>query len=148
MTELSPGHPSNNRIDRVTYVHVEGGRLLVCRNVSKDVWFLPGGKPDPDESRHDTLVREIWEELGVTVVRETIRAYCEVETAAYRRPLGTTVFLDCYTGEHEGAPAVVSDEIAAVDFFSAADRQYLGPADRLVLDRLVRDGMMQQGLAA
>ncbi|HEY3775244.1 MAG TPA: NUDIX hydrolase [Solirubrobacteraceae bacterium] len=42
------------------------GRVLLCRNHRGD-WELPGGRPEPDESDADCLIRELWEEAGLAV---------------------------------------------------------------------------------
>lgn len=43
------------------------GRVLLGRAASAGVWVLPGGAIDPDEPPHDAVVREVWEEVGLTV---------------------------------------------------------------------------------
>jgi ADP-ribose pyrophosphatase YjhB (NUDIX family) len=39
--------------------------LLVSKRAAPDVFYLPGGKPDPGEAPLDCLRRELREELGV-----------------------------------------------------------------------------------
>ena len=53
------------------------GRVLLCRNHRGD-WELPGGRPEPDESGEDCLIRELWEETGLAV-----RAGRRLGTVAY-----------------------------------------------------------------
>ena len=54
----------------------ENGNYLCCKRgswkASPDKWEFPGGKPNPEESLEDALVREIKEELNtdITVVRK------------------------------------------------------------------------------
>lgn len=49
---------------RVTNVIlIKERRLLVVRDREGDVWTLPGGKVEPDESVKDSLIREVKEEL-------------------------------------------------------------------------------------
>ena len=43
------------------------GRVLVVHPTYKDVWEVPGGMVEPDESPADACVREIQEELGLRV---------------------------------------------------------------------------------
>lgn len=43
------------------------GRVLLCRLTYKPEWDLPGGVVEVDESPADGLVRELQEELGITV---------------------------------------------------------------------------------
>jgi 8-oxo-dGTP diphosphatase len=50
---------------------LDGGRLLAARRTAPPElagrWELPGGKVEPGERAPDALVRELREELGVTV---------------------------------------------------------------------------------
>ncbi|MEW2375992.1 NUDIX hydrolase [Micromonospora sp. NPDC047812] len=45
----------------------QAGRVLVVHPTYKDVWEVPGGMVEPDESPADACTREIREELGLTV---------------------------------------------------------------------------------
>jgi 8-oxo-dGTP pyrophosphatase MutT (NUDIX family) len=42
------------------------GHVLLCHNHRGD-WELPGGRPEPDESAQECLIREMWEETGLAV---------------------------------------------------------------------------------
>ncbi|WBB56810.1 NUDIX hydrolase [Verrucosispora sp. WMMD573] len=46
----------------------EAGRVLVVHPTYKDVWEIPGGTVEPDESPADACVREVREELGLSVL--------------------------------------------------------------------------------
>jgi len=41
--------------------------LLVLRTKNKKTFFAPGGKPEQDETLEETLVRELKEEVSITV---------------------------------------------------------------------------------
>ena len=45
----------------------QAGRVLVVHPTYKDVWEIPGGMVEPDESPADACAREIREELGLSV---------------------------------------------------------------------------------
>ena len=59
---------SNEKDDKMSHP----GKLLVARSKGKTLFYIPGGKRDEGESDHDTLCREIDEELDVSIVKETI----------------------------------------------------------------------------
>ena len=70
---MPPAEPTPPH-DVVVGALVRGGRLLLAhrspaRRWYPDVWDLPGGHVEPGESARQALVRELAEELGVTVVR-------------------------------------------------------------------------------
>ncbi|ELC3206665.1 NUDIX domain-containing protein [Vibrio parahaemolyticus] len=49
---------------------IENRSLLVLRSKGKDTFFAPGGKPDICESSEDALVRELNEEVGITLKKD------------------------------------------------------------------------------
>ena len=95
-------------IDTVAWVRVENGRILCARPRGKDVFYIPGGKREGAESDLQTLLREITEELSVTLLPETVRhaATYEAEQPG-AHPDGAVVRMSCYTGDYRGtlAPA-------------------------------------------
>ncbi|MCG5469564.1 NUDIX hydrolase [Micromonospora sp. LAH09] len=48
------------------------GRVLVVHPTYKDVWEIPGGVVEPDESPADACTREIREELGLSMPAGTL----------------------------------------------------------------------------
>lgn len=57
---------------RIVGVALHDGHVLLQTSDDVDFWFLPGGRAELMESGHDTLVREMQEELGVIVVVERL----------------------------------------------------------------------------
>src|SRR5262249_46835622 len=45
----------------------DAARLLLVRHSNGGVWVAPGGALEPDEAPADAVVRETWEETGLTV---------------------------------------------------------------------------------
>lgn len=99
------------------------GRVLLCRNHRGD-WELPGGRPEPEETPRECLIRELWEETGLAV--------------RINRPLGTLAFevvperwvdlvgYSCSPAADGGCSVTVSDEHLAVAF---VDVDALGPGE-------------------
>ncbi len=60
-------------IDTVAWVLVEEGRILCARPRGKGIFYIPGGKREGTETDLQALLREITEELTVTLQPETVR---------------------------------------------------------------------------
>lgn len=126
-------------IDTVAWVRVEGGRILCARPRDKDVFYIPGGKREGAESDPETLLREIKEELTVSLDAETVAHVGTYEAGAPGLPDRVTVRMACYTAEYDGELAP-SSEIDEVAWFSYSDRDRVPPVDQLLFDDLRASG--------
>jgi 8-oxo-dGTP pyrophosphatase MutT (NUDIX family) len=52
-------------------IHDDGGNMLIVYTTD-DMWGTPGGGVDPGEQPAEALVREVFEEVGLTVVPERL----------------------------------------------------------------------------
>jgi 8-oxo-dGTP diphosphatase len=64
----------------------EAGRVLLVRKRGTAAFMQPGGKRDPGEDDIAALSREIAEELGCCVVRDSIRPLGEFDAIAANEP--------------------------------------------------------------
>ncbi len=130
-------------IDTVAWVRVENGRILCARPRGKDVFYIPGGKREGTESDLQTLLREISEELTVTLLPETVRhvgTYQADQPGGH--PDGAVVRMSCYAGDYAGTLAA-SSEIDEFAWFSYADRPRVPPVDQLLFDDLWDAGQLR-----
>ncbi|MCU7826869.1 NUDIX hydrolase [Kitasatospora sp. DSM 101779] len=126
--------------EKVAWVLVRDGRVLVTRVRGLDVFYFPGGKREPGESDAETLAREIDEELRSRIDTATMVHVGTFETR--RDSDGSTEFrMICYTAEHTG-PLTASSEIAESDWFGYADRARVSAVDRMVFDLLHAAGRL------
>jgi 8-oxo-dGTP pyrophosphatase MutT (NUDIX family) len=128
-------------IDKVAWIHVVDRRLLCARNAGRERFYLPGGKREPGESDVETLVREVDEELAVTVDPATAAYIGTFEALADARTDGLVVRMTCYTAHHEGTltPSCEIDELA---WLTTADGDRVSAVDRLVLAHLRAAGLL------
>jgi 8-oxo-dGTP diphosphatase len=129
-------------IDTVAWVCLENGRILCARPRGKDVFYIPGGKREGAESDLQTLLREVTEELTVTLRPETVRHVGTYAAAQPGGPPGAAVVrMSCYTGDYRGTLAA-SSEIEELGWFSYADRPRVPPVDQLLFDDLRAAGQL------
>ncbi|MFD0856270.1 NUDIX domain-containing protein [Actinomadura adrarensis] len=129
-------------IDKIAWIHLDGGRILSTRSRGKDVYYIPGGKREAGESDLDTLVREIDEELAVSIVPDTVRHLGTFQAQAHGHANGVMVQMTCYTADHQGTP-VPSSEIEEVVWLSYRDRDRVAPVDQIIFDHLHQDGRLR-----
>ncbi|MBB6173803.1 8-oxo-dGTP pyrophosphatase MutT (NUDIX family) [Nocardiopsis mwathae] len=128
-------------IDAIAWVHVRDGRLLCARTHGRELFYLPGGKPEPGESPEAAVTREVEEEVSVALRPGTIRPFTVVDELADGYPEGTRVRLSCYVAEHDGDP-VPTNEIAELAWLDSAGRSRCAPAVRRVIDELADRGLV------
>jgi len=116
------------------------GRILITqRRADQSLggrWEFPGGKVEPGEAPVDALIRELREEIGVTVA---VGRIWDVLFHAY--PDFDLVMLVYVCRIVEGSPGAV--EVADLAWVAAGDLAAwdILPADRPLVDRLRIDGV-------
>lgn len=114
----------------------ENGKILATQRgygAYKDFWEFPGGKIEAGETPEQALIREIKEELAVTVRIERFLTTAEYDYPEFH------LSMDCFLCTiAEGEPALLEHESAA---WLSADRlrgkNWL-PADLFVIERIER----------
>jgi 8-oxo-dGTP diphosphatase len=114
------------------------GLLLVSKRAAPDVFYLPGGKPEPGEAPLDCLRREIAEELGVTVA--AAEPFAEVRAPAALE--GVEMWMTVFLARLAGSPAPAA-EIASMRWWPRERTPSLAPAIRdVVIPRLQAAGQL------
>lgn len=122
-------------IDKLGLLHIVDRRLLVARSHGKQRFYVPGGKREAGESDLAALGREILEELGTTLLADSIRPAGIFEAQADGRQDGVRVRLTAYFGTPEGTPAACA-EIAELAWFGMADVDRMSLTGQQILRHL------------
>ncbi len=111
-----------------------GGCILATQRGSgefKDLWEFPGGKIEPGETPQNAIIREIHEELGVSVIPEMLIDTVEHDYPAFH--LTMHCFLSSIESgrpqllEHSSSRWLKPDELDSVNWL---------PADLNVIEKL------------
>lgn len=129
-------------IVKVALVHTEDGRVLSSRSAGKEVYYLPGGKPEPGETDLQTLLREVEEELSLSLDVSTCTWLGEFVAPSHGMPQGWTVRMRCYDADLPGWPRA-SAEVEEVVWLSYADRPAVSPVDQIIFDWLRDRGSLR-----
>jgi 8-oxo-dGTP diphosphatase len=129
----SEGDPSPGKaVTAAVWLHQRGDQVLGVRPHGIDVFFLPGGMPEPGESYAQAAAREVGEETGMTVDPANLRETIRIDDDAYGRP-GVRVRLVCFEGPGAGTPVAGDDEIAEVAWLPPSQWNRFAPAVRKAL---------------
>jgi 8-oxo-dGTP diphosphatase len=101
------------------------GLLLVSKRAAPEVYYLPGGKPEPDEAPLACLRREIGEELGVGV--DSAEHFADVRAAAALE--GVEMLMTVFLARLSGVPSPAA-EIASLRWWPQDPTLTLAPAVR------------------
>lgn len=95
----SPALPTPMWVTAVALVNEHGAVLVQQRDISGShagLWEFPGGKLEPGESPQEAAVRELREELGITIAIDDLRpvsfASGIIERASGTQPLVILLF--------------------------------------------------------
>lgn len=122
-------------IDKVAWIRLEDGKILSTRSRGRHLYYLPGGKREPGEDDVETLVREIDEELSVTILPASVSPFGTFEAQADGFAEGVAVRMTCYTAAFSGTLAP-SHEIDELVWLTYADRHRVAPVDQIIFDHL------------
>lgn len=121
-------------VEKVAWVLIRDGHVLMTRNHGRDLFYLPGGRREEGETDRQTLIREIDEELQAAVDGPTMAHVGTFEVPAGHPEHGPFRMI-CYTADHHG-DLVPSREIAEKAWFGYADRARVSVVDAMVFDAL------------
>lgn len=128
-------------IDKLAWIEIVDGKILVARSMGKDTFYIPGGKREPGENDDEALLREIEEELTVSLLPPSLEYFGTFEAQAHGKPEGVMVQMTCYWAKYTGTIQPAS-EIEEVRWLNHKDKQLVSFVDRLIFDDLHNKGLL------
>jgi 8-oxo-dGTP diphosphatase len=122
-------------IDKLAWIEIKENSVLLTKSYGKDKFYIPGGKRESGETDEQALIREIQEELSVTVNKNTLKFIGTFEAQAHGQAEGVFVKMTCYSGDYFGE-LNASSEIEEIEWFKYADKDKLVGVDKLIFDHL------------
>ncbi|MGB7394809.1 MAG: NUDIX domain-containing protein [Pricia sp.] len=133
--------PTDQIIDKLAWIHIVDGRILVTRTVGREKYYIPGGKRDAGEGDAKTLIREIEEELDVELKLESLFYIGIFEAQADGYKPGVLVRMTCYSASYEGE-LLPGHEIEEMVFLNYKDKHMVSEVDMLIFDFLREKGQL------
>jgi len=103
-------------------VVIKNRKLLLAFSNNKQAFYLPGGKIDANETPEHGLIREIQEELNVTLQTNQLHHYTHITAPAFGEKPGIIMEQECFLYDLTEAPRPCA-EIGALEYFNTADYQ-------------------------
>ncbi|MCG7530691.1 NUDIX domain-containing protein [Psychrobium sp. MM17-31] len=126
----------NNIIKKAAWITIKDRKLLCVRSTGKTLFYVPGGKIEANESIEQALIREIKEELSVSLIESSIAKCCTVTSPADGKPAGTLVELSCFTANYSGT-LTVNAEIEELAWLGIEDTERCSVATRALFEKLI-----------
>ena len=128
-------------LDIIAWVEVVDGKILTARSKGKEAFYIPGGKREYGEADDEALMREVEEELCVSLLPESIEHYKTFEAQAHGKPIGIMVQMTCFWAKYTGE-IMPSSEIEEVRWLNFKDKPLVSFVDRLIFDDLKEMGLL------
>lgn len=129
-------------IDKIAWIHTKDGKVLSTLSRGKDVFYIPGGKREENETDEQTLVREIKEELDVDIVLDTVEYLGVYEAQSDGAQEGVMVKMTSYIGDYVGE-LKASSEIERFEWLSMSDIKKVSAVDKIIYLDLFSRGLIE-----
>ena len=122
-------------IDKIALLILRDGKILSTKSIGKDKYYIPGGKRENNETDHETLIREIKEELSVDILPETIMYIGTFTAQSDGDKKGINVKMTCYKADYIGV-LHKNNEIEEIRWLSYNDLPIISEVDKIIFDFL------------
>ncbi|MEQ9300227.1 MAG: NUDIX domain-containing protein [Cyclobacteriaceae bacterium] len=128
-------------IDKVAYILIRDGQILMTRSRGKKPYYIPGGKRESGETDQQALAREVHEELNVKIKPETISYLGTFQAQADGHSAGTIVKMTCYEADYHGKLSA-SSEIEEICWLGYSDTDKIAAVDKIIFAYLKKNGRL------
>lgn len=122
-------------IDKIALIEIQDQKILSTRSKGKDIFYLPGGKREGDETDAETLIREIKEELDVAIEEKSIEYIGTFKAQSHGRAEGIIVKMTCYKATYKNTPKA-SSEIEEIKWLTSNDMDIISEVDKKIFSFL------------
>lgn len=128
-------------IDKIAFIDIRNGKILVSKSKGKDKYYIPGGKRELNESDEETLIREVNEELSVNIDPHSIKYFGIYVAQADGKQQGVDVRMTCYEAKYLDELAA-SNEIEEIDWFDYSKIDLVAEVDKIIFNDLKHNGRL------
>ena len=126
-------------IDKIAWIETKNGKILSTRSKGKEKFYIPGGKREDNESDQATLIREIKEELSVTIIKDSIEYLGTFKAQSDGAKEGILVKMTCYKAKFEGT-LLADNEIEEIQWLDSSHTDIISEVDKKIFSFLKEKG--------
>jgi 8-oxo-dGTP diphosphatase len=129
-------------IDKIAFIEIQKGKILSTKSIGKTKYYIPGGKRESGESDEQTLIREIAEELSVTIIPNTAEYIGTFSAQSDGEKEGINVIMTCYKAKYSGT-LKANSEIEEIKWLSYNDLDIISEVDKKIFSFLIEKGELK-----
>ena len=118
-------------VDKVAFIEIQNGQILSTKSKGKTKYYIPGGKREKGESDEQTLIREITEELSVTIIPNTAEYIGSFSAQSDEAEKGIRVIMTCYKAKYIGH-LKANSEIEELRWLNYSDLDIISEVDKKI----------------